>query len=71
LKPFTIKPATKLSQRAANVVYWCVGIFALTASATILHAKDDASTILLVVLGLAPLLLAILALPFFPDADDE
>jgi len=62
-----MKPTMTLTKRAADAVYWMLGILAMTASATIIHMDEGDNLLFMGLLGLAPPLLTLIALPFFPD----
>jgi len=63
----TVNTTFTFSKRTATILYWVLGILAMTASAAIIHAKDDASLPLLGLFALGPLLLVLAVVPFFPD----
>jgi len=57
----------RLSKRAADAVYWVLGLMAMVASGFILHAPSDANVLLLVLVAAVPLCAMLLAFRLFPD----
>jgi len=57
----------RLSNRAANAVYWVLGLMAMVVSVVIIHARRDDDVLFLVLVAAVPLCAALLAFRLFPD----